>query len=296
MLVTITGTGFRTPYPLPSSNGVLPEPIPTVQVLFDGAEGDDVQVYSGTQLTVIAPAHDPGLSAVTIQNLDVSGAPISGETVTHASAVTYARADLAVTADFTRVNKALIRLLKQQVIANVVMSTSVDYSDQAAEALKVTAIAVLPCVTVSPPSLRLRYGEYAEDADRNEQTIGTNFFRRSTFRTVDITWKITIFDDNQMRALNLVALIQQVLKDNVTLTMDRDPSDASKGTVDYEFYPTGEFNFADSPNNSDLRVASGNVTLYGFWFEDIASFPESAVVEQGTQATDVVTTLSTFHP
>ncbi len=296
MLVTLSGTNFQTPYPIPESNGVLPDPLPTVQVLFDGVQGDDVQVYSGTKLTVVAPAHDPATVSVTVNNLDQNGDPVPGETFTLPNAVTYKRADLSVSADFTRVNKTLIRLLKQQVIANVSMATSVDYSDQAGNPLKVSAVASVPAVTISPPSTRLRYGEYAEDADRNEENIGVNFNRRSTFRTIDITWQIRIFDDNEIRALNLLALLHQVLKDNVLLSMDRDPADLSKGKVQYELYPNGEFNFADSPNNSNLFVASGAVTLYGYWFEDIASFPEQAVVEKGVQAETIEVTTGAFRP
>lgn len=296
MLVTLAGSNFQTAYPLPQVSGVLPDPLPTVSVLFDGVEGDDVQVYSSDQLTVIAPAHDPGTVSVTVQNLDQNGAPISGEVVTLSSAVTYARADLSVAADFTRVNQTVIRLLKQQVIANVAMETSVDFSDQQGQPLKIVAIANLPAVTLSMPATRIRYGEYAEDADRNEESIGINFNRRSTFRTIDITWQVKIYDNNKGRALNLLALVHQVLKDNTFLTMDRDPSDRSKGQVQYEFYPSGEFNFDDSANNSDLFVAKGSVTLYGFWFEDVASFPEQAVVEKGSQANDVDFTTSVFRP
>ncbi len=288
MLVTITGSNFRTAYPLPNIDGELPVPPPTVEVSFDGVPGDAALVFSANTLTVIAAPHNPGAATITVKNLDVDGNPIAGEVVSSVAALTYARADLSITADFTRLNRALLSLLKQQIIANVTMSTSVDYSDQEGLALKVVAVAKLPCVTVSPPSLKLRYGEYAQGSERPEVNTGVDFVRRSTFRTVDITWQIRVFDDNQVRALNLVTLIQQVLKDNTFLSMDRDPDDLSKGKVDYEFYPTGEFNFSDSPNNSDVRVAAGSVTAYGFWFEDIAGFPESSVVETGQQTEAIV--------
>lgn len=294
MLVTLTGTNFKTAYPLPVSNGVLADVPPTVEVLFDGVAGEDVQVYSATMLTTLAPAHDKGPVTVSVQNLDVDGEAISGELVSLPNAVIYARADLAVTADFTRLNKTLIKLLKQQVIENVAMSTSVDYSDQQGEALKVTSVAKLPCVTISPPSQKIRYGDYAEPAD--EETIGINFVRRSTFQTVDVTWTIRVYDDNQTRALNIVTLVQQVLKTNPFLSMDRDPDDLSKGKVDWDMYPNGEFNFADSANNSDVRMASCTLTLYGYWFEDIAGFPESAVVERGTQVDTVNVQFANFRP
>lgn len=296
MLVTITGSGFQIPFPLPVVNGVLPDAPPTVQVLFDGLAGDDPQVYTTGQLTVIAPAHDPGAVSVTVQNLDVDGNPVSGQVATLSSAVTYARADLSVLADFTRVNQAVIRLLKQQVIENVSMETSVDFSDQQGQPLKIVAVADLPAVTLSPPATKIRYGEYAEDADSNEENIGINFNRRSTFRTVDITWQVKVYDNNKARWLNLIALVHQVLKGNVFLNIDRDPNDPSKGQVEYEFYPTGELNGDDSPNSSDLLVGKGSVTLYGFWFEDIAGFPEQAVVEKGRQADDVIVTDAAFRP
>ena len=78
-VIGITGTGFRVP-PLPAfgqSTGIN-----SVRVEVDGAPSVQVQVFDATFLTVLMPKHGVGNVPIRIDNLDVNGAPISGETVT----------------------------------------------------------------------------------------------------------------------------------------------------------------------------------------------------------------------
>ena len=102
-------------------------------------------------------------------------------------------------------------------------------------------------------------------------------------RVVDLTWKISGYDNNVLRAQNLMALTQKVLEDNNYLTIDRDSSDPSKGQVQYEL-DGGDLGFAGGPNNSDVRMFTGEIVLRGFCFEDFAGFPGSQVIESSGTA------------
>ncbi len=285
--VTLTGTNFRTAYPLPDINGPLPDPLPTVRVTFNGRAARSVRVASATSLTCIAPAGDAGAATVVLTNLDEDGVAIPGEVVTSALIATYARADLSVAADLSRVVRTFIRLLKQQVIQNVVKTVSVDYTDDAGKLeFNLTDIAELPCVAVVGPRLRRNqfYGEPSEVEQR-----GVNYVRRRYLRTNDIVLRVLAFDDADARIHSLHALLVQVLENNNYFEVARDASDASKGSVFYEL-DAGDFDNVGGPNNSNVRAVSGEVTLRGFTFEDVAGFTDSMVAEKGTSVDNIEVT------
>jgi hypothetical protein len=284
--VTLTGTGFQTGYPLPDINGPLPPPIPTVEVTFNGRLAQDVHVVSATSLTCMAPAGDEGAATVVLKNLDDEGAPIPGEVVTSAVIATYARADLAVADDLQRITRAFIRLLKQQVIPKVVRTTSTDFTDDAGKLeFNITDIAgPLPIIGLTGPSL-VRNRFYGDATQETEQR-GTDHVRRRYMRTSDVVFKVTAFDNLEGRILNLQGLLTKVFEINTYFELQRDPADVSKGYVYYEC-DAGDFNDIGGPNNSDVRAVTGEVTLRGFTFEDVASFADSMVAAKGTEVDSI---------
>ena len=54
-LVIVRGTNFRLPPPAASSNGPLPDPIPTVSVTVDALAATQVEVLSSTMLSCHLP-------------------------------------------------------------------------------------------------------------------------------------------------------------------------------------------------------------------------------------------------
>ncbi len=287
-IVTINGTNFRGPYAVPST-GVVPTPPPTVSVLFDGVAADKVVWISATKITCLAPNHDPGVCSVTIKNLDSSGVPIAGETVTAASLVSFARADLSIKTDFSRLSENLLLLLRQQIIANVVMTTETDYtSDASAATFNFVAVAELPCVVVHAPTTKLN-SFYDLDLIP-EKATDTGYEQRRFMRTVDVSWKILVLDDHQGRTQNLLALVQQFFTINNWLYLDRDPSNLSLGKVQYEMQ-CGEFGSIGDPNNNNVRGFSGDVTVRGFGFEDVAGFPGTMISRQGGTADSITYSL-----
>lgn len=295
-LVTLTGTNFRLPYPLPSDvNGPYPTPPPTVAVTVNGTPTVDVRVLSDTQLTCIVGANDEASAAsvtIALQNLDVNGNPIGGELVSATGLLDFSRPDLTLEADFTRATRALLKLIKQQVIPNVIMTVETDYSSTpGVTVFDVPEIASLPAVVLSGP--KSKWNPIYEYDKTPEQAVGsTGFNRRRMIRTVDLTWQVTVYDDHELRILNLFALMEQFVVSNVWLYVQRDPSDSSLGTVRYELEEAEEWQITTAPNTSNVKSFSGQLLIRGFQYEDIIGFPNQMVRETG-QTADTITTEET---
>ena len=292
-LVTLTGTGFQVAYPAPNTNGPTPDPLPTVAITFNSKAAKKVRVLSSVSLTCIAPPGSEGAASVNLKNLDTLGAPIAGEAVTSVVVATYARADLSVQDDLERVVREFLQLLKREVIPNVTQTVSADYTDSAGKLeFDITDIASLPCVSVTGPMLKRNkfYGEASEIEQR-----GTSFVQRRYLRTSDLVFKVSGYDNLTARLLRLQSLLTKVLELNTFFEVPRDASDPSKGSVFYEL-DADDFGWSTSPNNSDVRGFSGEVTVRGFTFEDVAGFADSQVATKGDQAGTITVTATKFDP
>jgi hypothetical protein len=287
-LITITGTNFRTAYPPPTvSTNVLPTPPPTVTVTVAGRICKRVAVSASTTLTCLVPPIDPLPSlAVSVQNLDLDGDPISGELATVSGLLRSQRVDLAVESDLTRVERTLILELRRQVIANVLKKAAVDYDGTPGGVFDVPDVAALPALAVQGPQI---VDNRFFDTDLGTLTSdGANFTRRNTFKTVNLTYRFVAMDTKEVRTMNLQALMLQFLQNNPFLEMKRDEADPSKGTVLYELAQVGEFTTFTGSSNSDIRGFSGSLVIRGFQLEDVAGFVEQTVAERG-RTVDTVT-------
>jgi hypothetical protein len=286
--VTLTGTNFRLPATPGPSTGPLPPPTPTVAVTIGGVAATSVAVYSTTQLSCIAAAHDEGAVSISVQNLNNAGAPISGELATAAGLLSYKRAALTDESDFTRLTRALLRELKRQIIDNVVLTVATDFdSTPGGSSFDITEFAQLPALVVQGP-IAVDDDRPYDDVLRPISSTGPSTWERSrTPRTVDVSYRIFGLDDKMVRAHNLLALVLQFFHLNMTLKLDRDPADLSKGSVQYELISSGDFAFTSQPNASDVRSFAGTVIIRGFQIEAIAGFPTQMVRERGAQADDI---------
>lgn len=292
-LVTLTGTNFRLPYPLPDVDGPLPVPPPTVSVKVNGTEAEQVQVLSATSLTCLVGANDPTDEvSIEVQNLDVDGESIPGEVVTEEGLLEFARADLTRQADGDRVTQQLMRLLIQQVIPNVIKSVETDYSsDPEATVFGIPDVATLPCVVVSGPRERWSpiYDEKAPERSDGDGAVA----RTRLIKTVDLTYAVSVYDDHEGRIQNLRVLMSQVMLKNPWLKLARDPEDASKGIVKYEL-EGGDWNVEGAPSLSNVKMFSGEVVVKGFQYEDIAGFPGESVREKAQTVDNIVTQEAPF--
>jgi hypothetical protein len=284
--VTITGTGFQTAYPIdPATHHPWSTPAPSVVVSVGGRVATKIRVLSSTQITCVLPSADPGAVSLTVRNLAANGSFIAGETVTVTNKLTAARVDLALPSDELRLVEALVAELKRQVIENVSFFASVDYESEP-EALEFAGVdrAKLPALALSGPIPQRNrfYGDLRPTAQNSDGT----FFRRSTFETEDISFQLRGFTNHTGQYLNLHALVTEFFKTNNYLTLQRDPSDSSKGFVRYELEAT-EFVSASINSTNDLRVFYGTVTVKGFQFEDVAGYPTQLVQEATDEVDDI---------
>lgn len=293
-MVTITGTGFQTPYPPPTlSTNVLPAPFPTVAVTVAGRAAKQVVVRSATTLTCIVQSLNPSTAvSVTLQNLDDEGEAISGEVVTVTNRLQARRADLAVETDLTRLERTLIVELKRQVIENVLKTAAVDYDGTPGGVFDVPDVAQLPALAIQGPQI---VDNRFYDLDLGLTVVsGSDFTRRRTFKTVNLTYRFVAMDNKQVRNMNLMTLVLQFLQNNPFIEMNRDDADLSKGTVLYELAQVGEFTTFVGSSSSDIRGFSGSLVIRGFQLEDVAGFVEQTVAERGRTVDTVTAEPPTF--
>lgn len=234
--VRIVGTGFRLP-PVPPPAGSDPPltgPIPgdfpqwlrTVRVEIDGRPCDDVIPVSDTLLYAITPEYRglpaslPKLSDVVITNLDDSGVPIVGESVTASAAFTFRRQDLTVDSDVAWVARNVIDRFARNVIENVTVSTGLDYAESGSLLL---AISRLPTLALLGPDIE----EDEEGEERNERQFpqdpdapAGDVLINAAPLPVSLVWRILVLSDDKLEALNLANLVTNDLRKRPRLVME----------------------------------------------------------------------------
>ncbi|MBL9023822.1 MAG: IPT/TIG domain-containing protein, partial [Myxococcales bacterium] len=235
----------------PSSGGDLVRLVGTdfadrVRVLFGGvaAEAPSVRDEAGLRLVDLrTPVHAPGVVGVELQNLDAAGVPVPGESVVLVGAYRFARPTVAREADLTRVVRQLLRELKRQVLANVSATVSVDYDDTTLDGLNLIAMAKVPSLVLSGPTLRPNrfYSANVAHEDVVDGIAGPELARRKPPYTVDLVFTLTAASERTAELFNLMAVVATFLNRNRWLELQRDPADASRGSVRWELDADGEF-------------------------------------------------------
>lgn len=225
-----------------------------------------VREESGASLAdVRTPAHEPGTVDVLVQNLNATGAPILGESARLASAYSYTRPNIAREATLTRLVRTLLRELKRQVLANVSTSVSVDYDDTVLDGLNVIAMATLPSLVLSGPTLRENrfYSTNVAHEHVVADSKGSELVRRKPPYTVDLVFTITAASEHTAELLNLMAAVATFLNRNRWLELPRDPDDASRGSVRWEMDADGEFR-TQLEGRTDVRAFTCGLVVRGF--------------------------------
>lgn len=278
-LVTLTTNNLRE-HPEPpltgQTSGVLQR---NVQVLFGATPADDVRVISQGKATCLTPIHDPGRVDVTVKNLDDNGDPIVGEEATKASAYTFQRPNLTVESDFTRVIRTLLREMKRQILPEVSITVHTDYDEDTGDFLNTPKVASLPALILNGPDVA--ENRFFSVNQNTQVTLpdGTVQLRRGPY-TVDLEFDLIGAADLTKQLFDLSAATTLFFHRNKFLVMDRDPADASLGTVRYEmdFIPEGEPDSTTRRGESNIRSFSGTVLIRGFDLEDLAGVTDDAVV------------------
>lgn len=295
LLVEVIGTNFQLP-PAPPTTGPATKPNPSVEVLFGTKEGLSVRVLSTTKLHVLTPIADAAVVSLTVRNIDQDGVLIPGETVTLASAFTYARPVLetlasgsgAIDGDVTRVVYTLIKELRRQVFGNVELTVHTDYDDTP-DGANVAFLSSLPGLVLSGPALR-ENRFYSLNAPRTVALGGGQFKQLRAPYTVDLVFTLIGADDNMRRLLNLMREATLFFHRNKVLTMPRDANLPSGEVVEYEMEiePDGDFDVQPSRGeeaNANLRSFSGTFVIRGVDIDD-----SDMSSEQTSELLDVIIT------
>jgi hypothetical protein len=299
-LIEIDGTNFALP-PAPVAAGPTTAPPPSVTVTVGGVPATAVAVVSATLIYCLTPKGDPDAGAldVVLQNNNASGVPIGGEVVTKMAAFTYQRPDLTEESELARVVRALIQELKRQIHKNVVLSQHTDYDDSTGDLLNLAAVESLPALILG--NLEIPEDRVHAVQSKVEFDIGNGrFIARRAPTAVDVNVTLVGVTDNPITALNLMQAVRGFFKKNPYLTLDRDGSDPSQGTVSYEMDWSfgGPVAVSHQGDNSNVESFGGSITLRGVILEDIpgisrtkpaaipAHFPHEATTSIGGISAD----------
>jgi hypothetical protein len=297
-LVEIDGNNFRLP---PEADDSIGGDVPkTVSVTFDGTEAPVVDVVRTNLLRIqtpisplaaVSPDFGAGLVDVVITNLDDNGDAIPGETITLVDGYKYRRPRLDATteSDLLRLVRTFIHSVKKQVLPEVVLTTNTDFDSDTTDGLNIVDIAQLPSIVLQGPETPINRFYSVNQRIDEEISPGVVHIRRVP-KTVDLNFAWIGMSNSTMELVNLMTACYRYMQDNPFITMDRDPSDPSKGTVDYEFdfQPGGSFEVAGSNNNSNVRNFSGSVVIRGFDIEGYAGTFGQDLADLTTILTDPV--------
>ena len=257
----------------PSSGGDLVRLVGTdladrVRVLFGGVPVEALSVRDEAGLRVVdlrTPPHAVGVVDVELLNLDAVGDPVPGESVVLSGAYRFSRSTVAREADLTRVIRQLLRELKRQVLANVSATVSVDYDDTTLDGLNVIAMAKVPSLVLSGPTLRPNrfYSANVAHEDVVGGVSGPEMVRRKPPYTVDLVFTLTAASERTAELFNLMAAVATFLNRNRWLELQRDPDDASRGSVRWEMDADGEFR-TQLAGKDDVRAFTCGFVVHGF--------------------------------
>lgn len=230
---------------------------------FAGPAVDVTTAGSGKVLSV-------GAYDVVVENIDDDGLLIPGETVTAAKAFTFRRPDLGVEGDLTRVVRAMLRMLKRQVLENVAWVTHTDYDAATGDLLNLAYVQRLPAIvlanleTPDDPEHRVEY-------DTDFEVAGGRFVERRPPVVVTVKYDLIGVSDDPIEILNLVQVVRTFFRKNPYLVVNRSSTDPSLGQVRYDM----EWRFAGSVavthqgDNSNVESFSGEVRIRGVLLEDM---------------------------
>lgn len=291
-LVEIVGTNFRLPS-APPAEGPVPEPPPTVRVLFGGVPAIAVWVASTTLIRCITPIHDASgaptempASDVAVENIDDAGVLIPGETVTAAAAFSFERPRYDVECHLEHVTKAFALELDRQVLNNIQWNPHADFDPitgasfvdvDTLDAIKRT-FAQLPGIALIDVRLR-DSSDHASDVEQEvEAGSGTWIARRAPVRQ-DLTCTLVGASDSIGELTRMYSATRLFFKKNPKLRVLRDPSDPASEAVEYRmsFAKDDEVQISGRAPGSGVVTFSAAVAIHGILLEDIPGVPTAGV-------------------
>ncbi len=212
-----------------------------------------------------SPEHSEELVDVVLQNLDIAGAPILGELITLANAYRFQRPRIIKESNLTRVIRRLLQVLKAQILQNTSLTVSMDYDDAPDDELHVIAMASLPSLILSGPTL-IPDRFYATNISHEEVVpglAGPELLRRRPSYTVDLRFTLTLASERTAELFNLMAVVASFFNANKWLELPRDSGSPDLGSVRWEMEPEGDFR-SNLRGRGDVRVFNVGLIIRGF--------------------------------
>jgi hypothetical protein len=250
-LVRITGDGFAS----------------RVQVRFGDAPvaGAIGVAWNGQMIAdVAAPAHAPGAVDVAVQNLDDRGVPVDAPAIAP-NTYQYEHPSLLADADLTRLVRTVVQVLRRDVLDNAHLAVNVDFDDTPQDPTRTTALARVPSLTVSGPSLSrsTRYGtSHPVDVQRGGETI-----RHRPARVADLTFTLTGASRSVPELLNLLAAASRFVARTPWIGMRRDPDRPELGSVRWDVDAHGDW-ITQIPGEGGVHTFTGGFVIRGFAVDD----------------------------
>jgi len=309
-VVRIIGTNFQLPPPVPPA-GPTPVVPPSVRVLFGGESALKVEVDSSTLLRVCVPPYrgpavDGALLPVTIvvENIDANGVLIPTETVTATDAYTYERPVLHSTsarpsegpAPATLVAAALVNALRRQVLANTVLTTHVDYSEDGNMEVQVSK---LPVLILQGPNVSrdLEYwhneSKTVLNPDGTFNVLRPPYVERHAYTIVGVS-------DNEQESLNMQNALMRMFNVAKYLGVDLDPAVPDPDTrVHLVLQLTSPATTTTAPSDDNIRTFNMTCEVRGIEIYDTDPaqlvYPaDTAVLEAQNQDGGVPETIPVF--
>ena len=275
--VEITGTGFRLPTVAPAGVVPVPKSPPSMRVLFGDVNAVRIEVISATRLFAFTPKRNMPIDAngdtegfelvdVVLENIDDLGVLIPTETVTAADAYTYQRPGVSHedSGDFTRAVRALIDVLRSQVLANTMINTSTDYDPDTG--LPQIPVEQTPQLILTGPTMEFN----AFFTFRGQAEVATadpeEFFLARRHRVVDLHFEVTGVANSEVELINLQSLFETVVDRNTKIDFEFDPAVPALGTFPLELHivKSPDYQRVSKYANSDLRVFTAAIVLKGY--------------------------------
>jgi hypothetical protein len=263
-IVTLTGTNYRRAPQPPPVGYTSQEEQQTVAVWFNGVRSPAAFAMSSTQAIAEVPiwtgphgAATPYPVDVTIQNLDDSGTPITGQSATLAGGFSYDRPSLVKSlSTLQRVMEETIALLRRHTIPNVHWLRSRDYDDAATDHADTLPEATVPRLDLVGPTLT-EAPEWGNVTAEETATGATTWVRRQRERTVHLGWTLDGYtsDANDNQAINLARAVADFFTMVKWVVIPADPA-VPTGTLwrfEMELTGSGMPAFDVAPEGDGLR-------------------------------------------
>jgi len=266
----------------PATGGAL------VRVIGRGFDGAVSVAFGGRPATLVSVRDEGGLQVAYARTptcepspVDVSLQCASG-TANLAKAYRFERAPIVAEHTLTRVVRQLLRDLKRCVLANVSTAVSIDYDDSSLDGLRVTALASLPSLVVTGPTVRLSRA-YATNALVEQAVLGPagpEIVRRRSPSTVDLAFGVTGAAERTVELLNLLAAVGSFLNTTPWLTLLRDDQRPELGSVRWELDADGEAR-TQLGGSTEVRSFTWGLLIRGFDLDEGLPFDVTSTATGG---------------